>query len=121
MNIFISKIIDRIIYILRVFQFLLIIYLILGVFYWILVLGNLVLAVYLEPLYQLPIAIVNSIAESINWNIGEKFSMLCPDIFFAIVLIFVAVIISNFIFVILGWMEKKFVEKAYEKGERDYD
>lgn len=120
MNKFIAQIINKIAFTFRVLQFLLMAQLALGFIYWILVLGNFTSAIFFAPLYTLPVNIVKGFAQLINWNIGEKFTMLHPDIFCALFVILIALFISNLLFVGFGELEKKYVEQSYDSGERDY-
>ena len=120
MNEFIAQVINKIAYIFRVLQFLLMAYLAVGFFYWILIVGKFTLAVFFEPLYKPTVNIVNGIAQIINWNIGEKFPMLHPEVFCSLFVIFVALFISNYLFIALGNVEKRYVEKSYDSGEKDY-
>ena len=120
MNWFISQVIHKIAYAFRVLQFLLMAYLAVGFVYWILALGRFLIAGFLEPFYTPVVNIMKSLAHMINWNIGEGFPMLHPDIFCALILVLIALIISNVLFVVFGEVEKKFVEQSYDKGEKDY-
>lgn len=118
---FVSKFINKFAYAFRLFQLLLAIYLVIDVIYYVLVLGRFAIAAYLDPIYSFPVGIIHAIAEQINWNIGEKFSMLHPDVFFSMILLFIVLLLSNFFFIALEGIEKKFVESSYDKGEKDYD
>lgn len=118
---FVSKFINKLAYAFRLFQLLLLIYLAIDVIYYVLVLGRFVIATWLDPFYSLPVGAVHVIAEQMNWNIGEKFPMLHPDVFFSMVLLFVILLLSNFFFIVIETIEKKFVERSYDKGEKDYE
>ena len=120
MNWSISQVIHKIAYCFRVLQFLLMAYLIIGFIYWVLTVGKFIFALFFAPIYVPVVNIVNGFAKIINWNVGERFPMLHPEIFFALVVIFIALFISNVLFVVLGEIEKKFVEKSYDNGEKDY-
>ena len=120
MNWFIAQIVNKIAYIFRVFQFLLMIYLIIDFIYWILAVGKFSFALFFKPLYVPVVNMVNGLAEIINWDIGEKFPMLHPEIFCTMFIILIALFISNYLFIFFGNLEKKYVEKSYDSGEKDY-
>ena len=120
MNWFMSKVISKVTFGFRVLQFLLLAYLAAGFVYWILALGKFIIAGFFEPFYTPVVDITKSLAQAVNWNIGEGFPMLHPDIFCSLILILIALIISNLLFVGFGEVEKKFVEQSYDKGEKDY-
>ena len=79
------------------------------------------LAYLFAPLFKLPQDFVNWIFVTYKWNIQSKFSIFLPKMFIACVLSLLILILSNFIFMILGSVERFFVEKSYEKGEKDHD
>ena len=119
-NWFIAQVVNKIAYTFRVLQFLLMVYLVIGFIYWILAIGKFIIALFFAPLYVPVINIVNGIAQIINWNIGENFPMLHPEIFCSLFIILIALFISNYLFIAFGNLEKKFVEKSYDSGEKDY-
>lgn len=120
MNWFMSQVVSKITYAFRVVQFLLALYFILDIIYWFCAVFRFSLTVLIGPLFNIPLSWVNSFAGIIKWNVGEKFSMLHPDIFVSIFFILIILIVFNVVFIWFGEVEKKYVEKSYDKGERDY-
>ncbi|MBQ7450058.1 hypothetical protein IJS77_01475 [bacterium] len=116
-----SRLIKNIAYAFRVFQFILLIYLVGDILYWFFALGKSFIADFFAPAYSLPLGIVKNIADALNWEIGKNFPLLQLDILLSIFVVIIVLIISNFLFIGLGALEKFLVEKAYDRGEKDYE
>ena len=118
---YIGKFIKLITYAFRVFQVLGIIYFLVFVIFWFCSVAQLNFASTLAPAFSLPYEITTDILNKTGTHIDKDFRLFCPEIFLSMVLTFIVLIIYNFLFIPLGSIEKFFVEKSYDKGEKDYD
>ena len=118
---YIGKFIKLITYTFRVFQFLGIIYFILYVIFWFCAVAQIQFASILAPIFYMPYEITLDILNKTGIHIDKDFRLFCPEIFLSMILTFLVLIIYNFIFIPLGGIEKFFIEKSYDKGEKDYD
>ena len=118
---FLSRFVNIIAYIFRVLQFVLVVYLIGDILYWFFALGKSIVADLFAPLYKLPVDAVISFFDFFKWDVGEKFPLLQLEILLSIFVVLFLLIISNVLFIFFGSLEKSLVEKAYDKGEKDYE
>ncbi len=103
---------------LRILQGIGVLYFILFFVYWIAKITHLSIAYSMEGLYSFPVNATESFLSAIHLTPSDDFSLLCPVIFIAIVFTFIFLVLFNFIFIPLGNIEKSFVEKSFDKGEK---
>ena len=112
-----AKMMKSIMVILRVVQLFWVIYIVIFIFYWLLMMGQATLAEAIEPFYILPLDISDMILTSFNLDLYTNYPRLRMDIGASIFFSVAALLFSNFIFIPLWALEKKFINKAYEAGE----
>ena len=118
---YIGNFIKLITYAFRVIQVLGIIYFIFFVIFWFCSVAQLNFAYAMAPVYSVPYEITINIIKNIGLNIDKDFRLFCPEIFLSMIFTFIVLIVYNFIFIPLGSIEKFFIGKSYDKGEKDYD
>lgn len=117
---FIALIFKNINYVFKLIQILGIFYVTFFAIYWICEIMELSFSGMLDFLYVIPIEITENLLNTFNINLSSDFSLIKPEIFFALVLTVITFLIYNLIFFPLGNIEEYFVNKSYEKNEHDF-
>ena len=104
----------------RFIQICFVVYFIMFLPYWGAQVVNSNFAYKFNWLFNIPTKITESLLLSFNWVPSKEFEVLHPLTFYSILLLFLFLIIFNFIFFPLDNIEKFFVEKSYDKGEHKY-
>lgn len=115
-----SRFIKFLTFILRVIQILGFIYLLAYILYWFCAVARFTLSYYMSPFFELPQEITMNILYFFKVYINNDFSIFKPEIFISGIFTFLFLLLYNFIFIFIGNLERFFVEKSYEKGEKDY-
>ena len=103
---------------LRIIQGLSILYFLLFIIFWVSQITHLVFADMMEGLYSWPIDVTKSFLSAIHMMPSDNFEILFPVTFVAIVFVFIFLVLFNFIFIPVGNVEKIFIEKSIDKGEK---
>lgn len=104
--------------ILRVIQFLGLVYLIIFVICWGAQIMQFDLFYLFGDLYKYTIEFTHAILKVFGWTPSKYTMPFYPLTFYSIMLTFLILFLYNFAFILFARLEKFFIEKSYEKGEK---
>ena len=103
-------------FLLRVVQVFAVIYFFISIIFWFCAVAQLKIAYSMAPYYQVPVDII----KGFHIQFDSALTVFHPEIFLAVILLFVFLLLYNLIFIPVGSIEKFFIERSYDKGEKDY-